>query len=353
MYYLIFTIIIITAYLYFRKVSIKNDIKETDYLMIAIIVVFWIRYFFDYMYAVEEYEFTRMELTVGYMISNSLIPLGYIYVCKHCNIKIASATTVGIFSMILFNIFSKGTVYLDWYPCDNPINEPGIHFYRKGHQLISMHTFEVVELFQTAWIFVRTFMLWKKTSSNNYKTSQKGKIAFYAISATLVFILIETFLNESFRLKPAVLVIHYTVHLSFAIVLIRLVAHGYLNEIIIDQNEEMAYLEVTPKYMDLKMKLDIIMHEKKLYLDKNIGIETLARQLNTNRTYLAQTIKEAYDTNFTGYINYLRVEEAKRIIRGKKASKLEEVASLCGFSSASSFTRTFKSITGVTPHMWR
>lgn len=43
-----------------------------------------------------------------------------------------------------------------------------------------------------------------------------------------------------------------------------------------------------------------------------ITIQDLSREIGINRTYLSNYINETYQTNFNGWINDLRIEEAKQ-----------------------------------------
>lgn len=353
MYYIILSVLFITGIYYFKyKASLKGYHKD-DFLLVAIGIVFLLYYLEDYLTAVEGITLGRYVRSLSYMINNLLIPLCYIYVCKHCNVGIKSATTVGVFGLILFDIITNANIYLGWTPVTVLNTEPGIHFYFNGKNTFTMETAEIVEVLQSIWIGIRTIILYKKSKKEKLQTTKKGKQAFIGIAITINVLLVDCFIPDSIRLMPIILVVHFITHFTLASILIYMTLNSYLDEIILDENQEVAYIEVEPKFADLKDKLDRLMSEKKLYLNNSISLEDVVKQLNTNRTYLSQMIREYYNTTFTGYINSLRVEEAKRLIKSYKANKMEDIALQCGFNTASTFTRTFKAITGITPHMWR
>lgn len=84
----------------------------------------------------------------------------------------------------------------------------------------------------------------------------------------------------------------------------------------------------------------------------DMSIAFLASNLNTNTKYLSDVINRHKGKNFNGYINELRVNY---IIHQLKTDpiylnyKISYLAEECGFSSHSSFTTVFKSVTGISP----
>ncbi len=117
-------------------------------------------------------------------------------------------------------------------------------------------------------------------------------------------------------------------------------------------------------YDEIIERSDRLLESKKLFLDENFSIETLAREVGTNRTYLSRSIKHCRQENFAGYINRIRIEHAKRLINErtkgvcrKRQSKhpldLEDIALASGFGSRRSFVRCFRQKEGITPSQYR
>lgn len=85
----------------------------------------------------------------------------------------------------------------------------------------------------------------------------------------------------------------------------------------------------------------------KLYLDKEISLDSLAKILETNRSYLSSSINTCSGKNFNQWINDFRIDYLlERIHSGQKLSTLAEKA---GFVSTDSFYRNFKRKTNLTP----
>lgn len=88
---------------------------------------------------------------------------------------------------------------------------------------------------------------------------------------------------------------------------------------------------------------------QRLYLNEDITLEEVARQLNVSKHHLSQSIAEGIDTNFYDLINKCRVEEFIRIINEDPALNVSEVFYQCGFKSRTTFYKYFKKHMGQNP----
>ena len=91
----------------------------------------------------------------------------------------------------------------------------------------------------------------------------------------------------------------------------------------------------------------------KKFLDPAISLESLARELNTNPTYLSRHINTAYGQNFRSWINSLRIVEAQKIIIENTGLSLAEIGQMVGIPSTSTFYRQFATVTGMAPTEYR
>lgn len=104
----------------------------------------------------------------------------------------------------------------------------------------------------------------------------------------------------------------------------------------------------------LFLKVETLMKDKKIFMDKDITKEKLADMLNTNRSYLSQVINEKYGSSFSHYINSFRVEEAIRILSDpNNNTPLKALAIDLGFNSITTFYSVFKAKVGMTPSTYR
>lgn len=97
------------------------------------------------------------------------------------------------------------------------------------------------------------------------------------------------------------------------------------------------------------------MEEQKSYLDPELTLSQLAKDLNISRSLLSQLINDGIGDNFYDFINKYRVQQVKNLMtdpRVKHFSMLG-IALEAGFKSKSTFNLIFKRFTGLTPTEYR
>lgn len=88
--------------------------------------------------------------------------------------------------------------------------------------------------------------------------------------------------------------------------------------------------------------------ENELYLEPDLTLDTVARTVGTNRTYVSRYLS-SQGQNFCGYINMLRVNHAVKCFENDPTQPVKEVAVMSGFNSLSTFRRVFAEIKGMSP----
>lgn len=89
------------------------------------------------------------------------------------------------------------------------------------------------------------------------------------------------------------------------------------------------------------------------FLEADLSLQTLSRRHGMNHVYLSRAINEGLGYNFNTFINQLRVDYAKALIKGRDPRSLTEIALNSGFGSKASFNRAFKMQTGISPSEFR
>ncbi|MEG0916771.1 MAG: helix-turn-helix domain-containing protein [Myroides sp.] len=92
-----------------------------------------------------------------------------------------------------------------------------------------------------------------------------------------------------------------------------------------------------------------------LFLNKDLNLNDLANEWNTNRTYLSQFINSYKEKSFIDYLNSLRIAYfLDKVDTDKKWTKykIQAIAELLGFSSARSFSSAFMKSTGMSPSFY-
>lgn len=101
-------------------------------------------------------------------------------------------------------------------------------------------------------------------------------------------------------------------------------------------------------------RLESLMNDKKLYLDKDLSMDKLCDILSTNKTYLSSAINKYAKMTLPNYINSYRIREAISIISNPdKDVLLKSVYCDVGYNSKTSFYRAFQKETGCSPLVYR
>ncbi len=97
------------------------------------------------------------------------------------------------------------------------------------------------------------------------------------------------------------------------------------------------------------------MKAEKPYLNAELTVQDLAKQLNISRHHLTEILNNDIGKNFFTFINEYRVEEVKRRLLDPKFEHLTIVAIAfeSGFNSKSTFNSIFKQNTEMTPSQWK
>ncbi len=94
---------------------------------------------------------------------------------------------------------------------------------------------------------------------------------------------------------------------------------------------------------------------RKPFLEETISLSEISSKIGIPSHHFSMTINIEKNQNFHNFINYYRIEEAKKILENKKYSDttILDIAYKSGFQSKSVFNRVFKQITGKSPKDYR
>ena len=95
-----------------------------------------------------------------------------------------------------------------------------------------------------------------------------------------------------------------------------------------------------------------LMEKEQPFLNSNLKITDVAAMLHTNRTYVSNCINNQRNCSFMQFINTYRVAYAQKLMK-ETDKKMPEIWLTSGFANETSFFRTFKTVTGMTPNEWK
>lgn len=98
-------------------------------------------------------------------------------------------------------------------------------------------------------------------------------------------------------------------------------------------------------------KLNECMEKDRLYLNPDLKLQDVAKVVKCNTGELSQVLNMFMNIGFTDYVNKYRIDEFIKRIQDKSASRytLVFLSEQCGFSSRTSFFRSFKKFKGMSP----
>ncbi|HTO22274.1 MAG TPA: response regulator [Spirochaetia bacterium] len=92
-------------------------------------------------------------------------------------------------------------------------------------------------------------------------------------------------------------------------------------------------------------------HVLKNYQDPNLHLPEVSRYLGVTPNHLSALFSRETGRSFREYVALVRIEAAKRLLAGSSL-RVGEVGELVGFLNIEHFSRVFKRLTGVPPHLF-
>ena len=122
---------------------------------------------------------------------------------------------------------------------------------------------------------------------------------------------------------------------------------------ILDRWEDEYFSKPFPSQEEEKIKkiapvLELVEREYK----SNLKAEELAKSIGMSNSYFSRSFSNAVGMGFTEYINYLKINEAERLIVTTDFS-VEQIAREVGFSNTSYFITKFKQQFSISPKKYR
>mgnify|MGYP001308178211 FL=1 len=87
-------------------------------------------------------------------------------------------------------------------------------------------------------------------------------------------------------------------------------------------------------------------------LKENINLKDTAAKFNLSPYYFSRTFKKVFGCNFSEYLNLVRIDEAKKLLKDNSLS-VKEICYMVGYSDPNYFSKVFKKYEGVTPTEYR
>ncbi|MGW9686281.1 helix-turn-helix domain-containing protein [Flagellimonas sp. 2504JD1-5] len=111
------------------------------------------------------------------------------------------------------------------------------------------------------------------------------------------------------------------------------------------KNDDMAFFNEISK----------LIVEDKLGLEPDVSLSSVSKLMGKSTQKVSEVINQYAKRNFNDFVNYHRVQEAKKMLLDDENDKytISAIAFDSGFSSLSSFNSAFKKFEGMTPSSYR
>ncbi len=93
--------------------------------------------------------------------------------------------------------------------------------------------------------------------------------------------------------------------------------------------------------------------EEKRFCRDSLTIKIVAYEMGTNHTYLSAYLNRRLGCSFQQWLNALRIEESKILLKEYPYKTTKEVGRMVGIIQPYNFSRWFKQITGYSPQQWK
>lgn len=96
----------------------------------------------------------------------------------------------------------------------------------------------------------------------------------------------------------------------------------------------------------------VLEHIAQHYSNPELSLETVQKEVGISESKLSAILKETTDMSFKRYLNHIRTEEAKRLLR-ETDRQVMDIAYKVGYGNISHFNRVFKEAENCSPNEYR
>lgn len=136
--------------------------------------------------------------------------------------------------------------------------------------------------------------------------------------------------------------------IALLILVLRLFLYFPVNQ---EKEVEVVHIPIEPTNFGNKDSLEdkIIIFLAENYTNPNLTLSNLAEEFGKTNNEISKLVKEKTERTFPKYLSFLRIEEAKRILKSGNYKTVSEVGYTVGFNSPSNFIRVFKGLEDISP----
>lgn len=119
---------------------------------------------------------------------------------------------------------------------------------------------------------------------------------------------------------------------------------------------EISKIKDNTEYLDQCSDIGnhVLKYLKENFMDNELSLIYVSEQFHISSSYLTRIIKQKTGLSFTNYINSLRINMAKSLLKSKGDKyTISKISVMVGYNSQHYFSRAFKNYTGCSPNSFR
>lgn len=360
----------------------KNSNTAKRFLILFLGVAL-LNYLAHWHYFNHNYDVYNILDSVWVFTTLAVYPIYYYYIRlltsdTNINLKwiwiLIPAIILSVFSAILYLMMSPEEITIFTqevlYHSSNNISEFSSLINLQILRITLLRIIFAVEVVLTIYFSLRLIKNFNEKVRSFYsnienKELSKIKMLLYFLVFTSLVSMISNFIGKIYFADHSYLLIIPSIAHSAALFGISYV--GYIQSFTIHdlkiekQVDNTVYTEQADEVLTsiefdkLYSRLEALFNEKQIFKDPELRLNDVARQLGTNRTYVSKLINTRREMNFSDFVNDYRVHYSEKILSSSEyfSLSLEEIALKSGFSSTSSFYRSFVKKNGLPPGKYR
>ena len=298
-------------------------------------------------------DYNPRQLLFLLNLSWILFPLFFIYVQKISIIPVERITywviypgLMGVIMHLILGMVDRN--FTDWLLENTYI-----------YQII--YAISLVYSLYIIYRIVRLIQMHREEVRNQYSQPENRLLEWTSFFAFFCFALVATRIAALFMDRSPVL---HLIMSGLNIVIIALIAisgifqYNVFNVISSSNNQqiplgqEQAGSSITAtKGREILNKMDKLMNDTKIYLRQDLTITDVAQEIKEHPRTISIALNTYYKKNFNTYINEFRILTAEKMLKEgyTQQKSIEGLSQEVGFRSKTSFYRSFKENTGLTP----
>jgi AraC-like DNA-binding protein len=183
------------------------------------------------------------------------------------------------------------------------------------------------------------------------------KFVLYGYIITCIITAVPSIAGDHFSLPfdLKMIALFFPFLIFFNVLFYKAMIHPY---VIIIPDEKPKYTSsnlYNTDIQDYSRSIETYITTKKPYLNPSLTLHDLAESVGIVERIISQVINQHWNQNFFSFINFYRVEEAKKLLSSfdQTKSTMLGISFDAGFNSKSAFYEAFKKHTGMTPTEFR